>query len=62
MKKLIDMFFKKETELSYILPKYQPAPINLVETQVSNADYYIDEASNTQDLDDMQIDKIYRCS
>lgn len=56
------MFFKKETELSYILPKYQPAPINLVETQVSNADYYIDEASNMQDLDDMQIDKIYRCS
>lgn len=62
MKKLMGMFFKKETELSYILPKYQPAPINIVEMQISNADYYVDEASNMQDLDEMQIDRIYRCS
>ena len=61
MKKLLDKIFKKEKELNYILPKYQPTPAEMVNTQVGNTDFYTAESSNDQDNDDMQIDRMYGC-
>jgi hypothetical protein len=61
MKKLLNIIFKKEKALNYILPKYQPSPAEMVNTQVSNADYYSAESSNDQEIDEMQIDRIYGC-
>lgn len=62
MKKILEILFKKETELNYILPEYQPTPLNLVTTQLGNTDYYIEEPNQGAEIDEMQIDRIYRCS
>jgi hypothetical protein len=61
MKKLLDKIFKKEKELNYILPKYQPTPAEMVSTQVGNTEFYTAGSSNDQDIDDMQIDRMYGC-
>lgn len=61
MKKLLNKIFKKEKELNYILPKYQPTPAEMVNTQVGNTDFYPAKSSNDQDIDDMQIDRMYGC-
>ena len=61
MKRLLDKIFKKEKELHYILPKYQPTPAEMVNTQVGSTDFYTAGSSNDQDIDDMQIDRMYGC-
>lgn len=62
MKKILEILFKKETELNYVLPKYQPAPLNLVTPQLGNTDYYVEKPGQDAEFDEMQIDRIYRCS
>lgn len=62
MKKILEVLFKKETELNYVLPKYQPAPLNYVTRQLGNTDYYVEKPSREDEVDEMQIDRIYRCS
>ncbi len=62
MKKILEILFKKETELNYVLPKYQPAPLNLVTPQLGNTDYYVENLDQEAEVDEMQIDRIYRSS
>ncbi|MGB4812711.1 MAG: hypothetical protein WBP13_09590 [Methylophilaceae bacterium] len=62
MIKLINRLFKADSELNYILPKYQPAPLDMVSAHVANTDYYITAFIKESNLDEMQIDNIYGCS
>ncbi len=60
MKKLFEKIFKKETDLNYILPEYQPAKVDLINSHVANTDYYLAEDAQARDADEMQIDNLYR--
>ena len=62
MKKLIEIIFKKDADLNYILPKYQPMQLDLISTQVINREYNLRDPAETFEIDEMQIDNIYRCS
>lgn len=61
MKRLLNKIFKKDSDLNYILPKYQPTPAEMVNIQLGNSDSYAAESSSDQEIDDMQIDRIYGC-
>lgn len=60
MKNLIDKLFKKESELNYILPQYQPAQFDLISTRVVNKEYDLKVPAESFEIDDMQIDNIYQ--
>ncbi|HNU66506.1 MAG TPA: hypothetical protein PKL42_05205 [Methylotenera sp.] len=60
MKNLIDKLFKKESELNYILPQYQPAQFDLISTRVVNKEYDLKDPAESFEIDDMQIDNIYQ--
>lgn len=60
MKNLIDKLFKKESELSYIMPQYQPAQFDLISTRVVNKEYDLKVPAESFEIDDMQIDNIYQ--
>jgi len=60
MKNLIDKLFKKESELNYILPQYQPAQFDLISTRVVNKEYDLKDPAESFEIDDMQIDDIYQ--
>ena len=62
MKKLIEIIFKKDADLNYILPKYQPMQLDLISTQVINREYSLRDPAVSFEIDEMQIDNIYRCS
>lgn len=59
MKNLIEKIFKKESELKYILPQYQPAQFDLISTRVVNKEYEL-KGPESFEIDDMQIDSIYQ--
>ncbi len=61
MKKLLERFLKKESELSYILPEYQPAPASLNKASANQNEYELDSVASDAEIDEMQIDRIYRC-
>lgn len=60
MKNLIDKIFKKESELNYILPQYQPAQFDLISTRVVNKEYDLRDPVALSEIDEMQIDNIYQ--
>lgn len=58
---LIEKLLKKNnSDLTYILPEYQPAPINMV--SANSVNYYVVKTDEAREVDEMQIDNIYRCS
>jgi hypothetical protein len=59
MKSLIERFFKKEPEFSYIIADYTPVKTSRLRTDVAVTEYETDQAS---EHDEMEIDKIYQSS
>ncbi|MEO6117435.1 MAG: hypothetical protein ABIP37_00005 [Methylotenera sp.] len=59
-------FFKKVQFLNYVFPIHQPHELSgNAEYDVDITEYNINESYNKDDVvdaDEMQIDKIYRCS
>lgn len=58
MKRLFEKIFKKDPDLKYIITEYHPGEIDLFSQDIKSAEY--DENELTE-IDEMQIDKIYRC-
>ena len=57
MKKLFERLFKKEPEFDYIIAEYQPIKVNRMRSEFNLNEF---DPSTIEDLDDMQIDKIYQ--
>lgn len=59
MKKLFERFFNKEPQLKYIIAEYHPMEANSpnITPRTSNSEGELVAAT---EMDDMQIDKIYR--
>ncbi|MDP3087164.1 MAG: hypothetical protein Q8M99_03075 [Methylotenera sp.] len=57
MKNLFDKIFKKEPQLNYIIPEYQPLEANSFNPANKTTEYDVDEL---EEVDEMQIDKMYR--
>ena len=58
MKHLFEKIFKKEPDLKYIIAEYHPSETNSFSLSAKPSEY--DENELTE-IDEMQIDKIYRC-
>ena len=57
MIKLFERFFKKDTEFSYTIAEYMPIKIDRMRSDVNVTEY---EAYQIQELDEMEIDNIYK--
>jgi len=57
MKNLFDKIFKKEPQLNYIIAEYQPLAVNSFSPAIKETEYDADELA---EVDEMQIDKIYK--
>lgn len=57
MIKLFKRFFKKETDFSYTIAEYLPVKIDRVRSDVNVTEY---EPLKTEELDEMEIDNIYK--
>ncbi len=58
MKNIFEKIFKKEPQLNYIIAEYQPIETSSPGTGVKMTEYDLNEPI---EIDEMQIDKIYRC-
>lgn len=61
MKSLFEKIFNKESQLKYIIAEYHPMEANSpsIIPRTSNSGF---ELASATEIDDMQIDKIYRNS
>jgi hypothetical protein len=57
MKNLFERLFKKQAELHYIIPEYQPIKFNRMQSPFNLNEF---DASNGNESDYMQIDNIYQ--
>lgn len=57
MKNLIEMIFKREPRLNYVIAEYYPRSDFVPKPIVEMAEY---EVESPQNMDEMQIDNIYQ--
>jgi len=57
MKRLFEKIFKKETQLKYIIPEYQPTGTNSLKTTYKITEF---EAGEQHTINDKNIDNTYR--
>lgn len=57
MIKLFERFFKKDTDFSYTIAEYLPVKIDRMRSDVNLTEY---EPLKTEELDEMEIDNIYK--
>lgn len=60
MTNLFTRFFKKEKLFNYVIAEYQPIKIDRMRLDVNVTEYEAEQIKPLEELDEMQIDNIYK--